>query len=208
MGLPFPIGLITACLFASATLLIAQELAGVVYSDHSGPAADGVGEVQLATKTGLVSLDYQKPVKLSFSKGSCSDPGAVWMVRADFLRGTLISAKCDGSLDRPVHSAWLAVRAYIESLASAAGEEMGYRQDRRGPVRVPMNGLVVDISGYLNFGSSGMCLEVGKRIDSHTVIIRSSADCYFFPDLDFKVREVKSNTWRVGEVTAVDRRRQ
>jgi hypothetical protein len=200
--------LITAYLFLGGALLVADELKGVVYADHSGPTGHSVGEIQLSTKTGLVSLGYQKPVKTEFSNRNCGDVGAIWTVRTDALGGELIRARCNGTLDRTVHSAWLAVRAYIEALADAAGETVGYRQDRRGPIQVQMNGLAVDIAGYLNFGGTGMCLEVDKRMDDQTVIIRSSADCYFFPDLDFKVREVSADIWHVVDITAVDPKRQ
>jgi hypothetical protein len=200
--------LIAAYLLLGAALLFGEELTGVVYSDHSGPSGNGVGEVQLATKAGLVSLGYQKPVKQSFSNGNCRDLGAIWTVRTDSSGGALISARCNGTLDRTVHSAWMAVRGYIKSLANAAGETVGYRQGRRGPIKVQMNGFTVDISGYLNFGETGMCLEVNKRIDNHTIIIRSSADCYFFPDLDFKVWEVSPNVWHVADVATVDPKEQ
>lgn len=120
----------------------------------------------------------------------------------------MISARCNGKLDRTVHSAWMAVRAYIEAKAKAIGESVGYRQNRRGPINVQMNGMQIDISGYLDFGATGMCLEVNKRIDDHTVIIRSSADCYFIPELDFKVQEMSASMWRVAEISAVDPKRQ
>ena len=42
-----------------------------------------------------------------------------------------------------------------------------------------------------------MCPEVNKRIDDRTVISRSSADCYFSPDLDLNIREVEANKWQV-----------
>ncbi|HEY7389018.1 MAG TPA: hypothetical protein VH640_10960 [Bryobacteraceae bacterium] len=200
--------LIPAYLFFSAALLVAEELTGVVYADHSGPSGHSVGEIQLATKKGLVSLGYQKPVKQSFSNGNCRDLGAIWTVRTDASGGALIRARCNGRLDRIVHSAWLAVRAYIEDLANAAGEKVGYRQDRRGQIKVQMNGLAVDIAGYLNFGGTGMCLEVDRRIDDRTVIIRSSADCYFSPELDFKVHEVSADIWHVVDISAVDSKAQ
>ena len=76
------------------------------------------------------------------------------------------------------------------------------------PIKVQMNGFTVDISGYLNFGETGMCLEVNNRIDNHTIIIRSSADCYFFPDLDFKMREVSPNVWHVANIATVNPKEQ
>lgn len=192
---------VTACLLLGAPSLFAEELTGVVYADHSGPSGHGVGEIQLATKAGFVTLGYQKPVSKSFSSAKCSELGAIWTIQTDASGGEMIHARCNGKLDQPVNSAWLAVRAYIKALANAAGDTIGYRADTRGPTKVQMNGITVDIAGYLNFGGNGMCLEVRKRIDDRTVVIRSSADCYFFPDLDFKVRQVSADIWRVVDMT-------
>jgi len=197
----------TLSLLLSHGVLCGRELTGVVYSDHSGVSGHGTGRLGLATKTGLVSLHYQKPVKQRFSNASCEDLGAIWIVRTELIDPTgeeLVSARCDGGLDVQVHSAWMAVRNYIKSVAEAVGQTLGYKPGRRGPVPVDMNGNKVDISGYLNFGVSGMCLEVNRRIDSKTIIIRSSADCYFYPDLDFRVTETTPTLWRVISVEAAD----
>jgi hypothetical protein len=195
--------LIATCFFVwNHGCLFGREVTGVVYSDHSGPSGHGTGKVQLSTKAGLVSFHYQKPVKQRFSNPNCGDVGAIWTVRAE--DNELISVRCDGLLDERVHSAWMAVRNYIRSIAETAGHTLGYKPNRPRPLRVRMSGIDVDISGYLDFGESGMCLDMYKRVDSKSIIIRSSADCYFYPNLDFRVEEASPNTWRVVEVNTVD----
>jgi hypothetical protein len=195
--------LIATCFFlGSPGFLFGRELTGTLYSDHSGPSGRGTGILVLATKTGLVALHYQKPVKQRFTKSSCQDVGAIWTVRAEGEE--LVSASCNGIIDIKVHSAWMAVRSYIQSTAEAAGQTMGYRPDRRGPVRVEMDGIDVDLSGYLNFGASGMCLEMDRRVDSKTIVIRSSGDCYFYPQLGFTVHEGSPNLWHVLGIKTID----
>jgi hypothetical protein len=185
--------------------LLGRDLTGVVYSDHSGASANGAGVVQLSTKTGLVDIHYGKPIKANFSDGRCREVGAVWTVEIERLVETdeLIKAHCTGKLDNDVHSSWMAVRAYIEGVAKAAGQELGYQPNRRGTVKVKMGEIEIDLSGYLNFGSTGMCLEMKERTDSNTIVIESSADCLFIPDLDFKVEQAPPGVWRVTSVSAV-----
>lgn len=104
-----------------------------------------------------------------------------------------------------MHSAWIAARNYIKTVAQDAGYELGFQPGRRSPIIVKMDGVEVDISGYLNFGASGMCLEMKGRVNAKTIIIESSADCYFGPDyyLDFAVEQVAPAAWRVTSVKAV-----
>jgi len=99
----------------------------------------------------------------------------------------------------------MAVRKYIRSVANAAGQELGYQPNRRGPVNVKMGEVKVDLSGYLNlnFGSAGMCLEMKQRINSSTIVIESSLDCYFIPNLDFRVEQIRPSTWEVSSVKPV-----
>jgi len=102
-----------------------------------------------------------------------------------------------------VHAAWLATKDHIEAAAREVGYTPGFQIGRRGPLEVDMDGLKVDLFGYLSFGVSGMCLEMKKRVDSKTIIIASSADCYFWPDLDFTVEQIDPTIWRVRTIKPV-----
>ena len=115
----------------------------------------------------------------------------------------LISVKCDGGLDGTVHGAWLAVREFLRVAAESKGYNVGFDPNRRGPIRVRLGQVENDISGYLNFGSTGMCLEMKKHVDQRTVLIHGSAECYFRPVLDFTVERDASSAWRVTSVTEV-----
>lgn len=183
-------GLILACiLIINPSTLLCRELTGTVFSDHSGPSAKGTGVVQLSTRVGLVSIQYQKPIEQDFADKRCSEVGAIWTVQTRPLLGVdeLVRAHCVGNVETEVHSAWMAVRNFIKTVATAAGQELGYQPNRRGPVNVKMGEVQTDLAGYLNFGSTGMCLEMKQRVDAKTIIIASSADCFFFPELDFRV---------------------
>jgi hypothetical protein len=119
----------------------------------------------------------------------------------------LVRVRCNGSLDGEIHSAWLAVLSYLQNVAESAGQKVGFEPNRRGPVIVNMGNVRVDISGYLNFPGNGMCLEMKNRIDPKGILITSSADCYFTPDLDFTVDLQDSSQWRVTSVRAAPSRR-
>jgi len=193
----------TCILIASPSTLLCEELTGVVYSDHSGPSANGVGEVQLSTKTGLVAISYQKPIKMDSADHRCYEVGAIWTVQFEPQTYELVRVHCVGKLDTDVHSAWMAVRNYIKAVAKAAGQDLGYQPNRRGPVNAKMGEVEIDLSGYLNFGSTGMCLEMKQHIDNNTILIESSADCYLIPDIDFRVEQIRPTAWEVTSVKAV-----
>ena len=195
--------LLAVCiLIMKASPLAGRDLTGIVYSNHSGPSGKGVGEVQLSTKSGLIAIPYQKPIKLDSSDARCDEVGAIWTVQT-YRSGALKRAHCAGKLDTDVHSAWMAVRNYLKAVASGVGQELGYQPSRRGPVKAKMGELHIDLAGYLNFGSTGMCLEMKEHVDKNSIIIESSADCYFIPDLDFRVERTGQTTWEVTSVKAV-----
>jgi len=194
-------------LAVTASALSGRELTGVVYWDHSGPSGQGVGEVALATRSGSVVIRYQKgQVITKFSDETCGELGAIWTVQTkQSSRGNeeLVSVKCDGGLDATVHAAWQAVHEFLRVAAESAGYKVGYDPNRHGPIRLRLGQVENDISGYLNFGSTGMCLEMKKQIDQRTVLIHGSADCYFWPALDFTVERDASSIWRVTAVSEV-----
>ncbi len=199
--------IVSACMLLAVGTAHGRELTGVVYWDHGGPTGHATGMLGIATRTGIVPIHYQKPYKARFASSSCTDVGAIWTVRMQPIDGggeELESASCAGSVDVPIHSAWLAVKSYITSTAEAAGYKLGFQLGRRGPLPARMNGINVDLFGYLSFGLSGMCLEMSKQVNRETIVIRSSSDCYFDPDLEFRVIEVQTNVWRVDSVKAID----
>jgi hypothetical protein len=186
----------------TSSISLCRELTGAVYWDHSGPSAAGTGYVQLSTESGLVVLHYPKPVKTEFSDKTCDELGAIWTVQTkQSSRATeeLVSTKCDGGLNTSVHGAWLAVREFIRVAAESAGYTVGYDPNRRGPIRMRLAQVETDVSGYLNFGSTGMCLEIRTQADQR-IVIKSSGDCYFWPDLYFTVERDASSVWRVTSV--------
>ncbi len=193
-------------LMVTSSALSGRELTGSVFWDHSGPSGQGVGQVALSTRNGSIVIHYQKPVKTMFSDETCEELGAIWTVQTkQSPRATeeLVSAKCDGGLDATVHGAWLAVREFLRVAAESAGYKIGFDPNRRGPVRLRLGQVENDISGYLNFGFSGMCLEMKKQVDQRTVLIHGSAECYFMPLLDFTVERDASSEWRVTSVAEV-----
>ena len=208
MNALIPIIVVTWAFLMNPSVLLCRTLTGIVYSDHSGPSANGTGELELATQTGLIRIHYQKPIREDFSKTTCREVGAVWTVQTDGNRelreDELVRAHCDGNVDAAVHGAWIGVKSYIEKAAKDGGYALGYQPDRRGPIQVEMDGRKVEISGYLNFATTGMCLEMHDRLNAGTIVIESSADCYFYPDLDFTVARVTQTLWRVVNVKAVE----
>ena len=201
-----PVIVVTWSLLMIPPILSCREVTGIVYSDHSGPSAKGAGELELATKTGLIRIHYQKPIRQEFSNATCREVGAIWTVqtggREALGEDELVTAHCEGKIDAAVHGAWIAVKSYIEKAAHHSGYSLGYQPDRRGPVQVDMGGLKVEMSGYLNFATTGMCLEMHDRVNASTIIIASSPDCYFYPDLDLTVKRVSKAVWRVVNVKA------
>jgi hypothetical protein len=198
---------IACCFLAFPAALFSRELTGTVYADHSGVSATGTGDITLATRdSGLVTIYYQKPIRLQFSDDRCSHLGAIWTVRTDQRDGTdeLISARCDGAVDVPVHSAWTAVLAHLKTVAQSLGQRIGFQRERRGPIVVSMDELKVEISGYLQFPGNGMCLELKERVNDATVIIESSPDCHLHPKLDFTVKRVSSSVWNVTNIKPVE----
>ena len=114
----------------------------------------------------------------------------------------LIRAQCNGTVDQAVHSAWQTVLEYIRTTVGAAGHQLGFQAGRRGPIFVTMNGIRVDVSGYLDFPGIGMCLEVKERVSSEIVVITGAADCYFYPDIDFRIERIAPSVWKVTSVRA------
>ena len=194
-------------LTVTSSALSSRVLTGAVYWDHSGPSGQGVGQVALSTRNGPIIIHYQKgEVITKFAEGVCGELGAIWTVQTKRSpRGAdeLVSVTCDGGLDSTVHSAWLAVREFLRVAAESAGYKVGYDPNRRGPIRLRLGQVENDISGYLDFGSSSMCLEMKKQINQRTVLIHGSGECFFWPALDFTVERDASSVWRVTSVTEV-----
>lgn len=196
---------ILVCILMSPSVLLCGEYTGTVYSDHSGPSGHGTGYLRLATGSKLARIHYQKPIDAYFASPTCREVGAIWRVwttRISPRTEELARVHCDGRVDVPVHSAWQATRDYIKAVALGAGQLIGYQPGRRGPIFVTMDQIQVDVSGYLDFGASGMCLDMKERVNRKTVVIGSTADCYFEPDIDFIVEEHGSGDWRVTSVVA------
>jgi hypothetical protein len=196
-----------ACyLLGIASTLFGRDLTGTVYSDHSGPSGASTGEVELSTSTGLISIHYRKPFPRDFSSDTCLHLGAVWTVRMkQNSLEEIAEARCKGQVDLPVHSAWMATLDYVKEVAQRAGYEIGFRLDRpRRPNQiVNMYGLDVEVSGYLDFPQNGMCFEVKERVSKTSVIIQSSADCFFYPAVEFTNKQTGPNTWAVTSVKAL-----
>jgi hypothetical protein len=211
---------LSLCLIAIRPVVLGRDLTGVVYSDHSGLSGNGVGWVRLATPAGLIKIHYQKPIKSSFTDDRCWEVGAIWTVRTGReTPGTeeLVSAGCEGRVDPQVQSAWIAVRDYIKALAEAAGYQLGYQANRPGPSILKLNNVEFDISGYLDFSSTGTCLEMKRRTGDGAVIIGSSAACSFnirspvggtsYPDIEFVTRKSAVDLWTILEVDVVPKQR-
>jgi hypothetical protein len=192
-------------LLGNAPSLLGAEFTGTLYSDHSGPSGDGVGMAQLFTRRGLVDIHYGKPIKNDFPNHTCWEIGAIWTVQTKRALGVneLVKAHCVGKADPDVRAAWIAVRRFIESAAKAAGQQLGYQPGRRGPIYVQLGQVKTDISGYLNFGSTGMCLEMKQRMDKSTIVIESSLECGFFPNLAFRVKLTQPTLWEVASVETI-----
>ena len=193
------------CFLAISSTLPGRDLTGTVYSDHGGVSGKGTGIVILATNAGLISIHYQKPVRQDFSSDNCRHLGAIWTVRTTQNSPgaeELSRVHCSGRVDLPVHSAWMAVLDYINDVSHRAGQEVGFQPNRRGPINVNMDGIDVDVSGYLNFPMNGMCLELKERVNKATVLIQSSADCYFDPNIEFTTKQTGPNIWAVTSVRA------
>lgn len=198
------------CLLGIGSTILGRDLSGTVYSDHSGPSGRGTGIVRLATSTGLISIHYQKPIHGDFLSDNCRHLGALWTVRTALWTTRpeqksleieeLVRVHCNGRVDVPVHSAWLAALDYIKEAAHRAGYELVFQPNRFGPINVNMDGINVDVSGYLNFPGNGMCLEVKERVSKATVVIESSADCFFQPDIEFTTKQTGPNMWAVTSV--------
>ena len=138
------------------SLLPGRDLTGTVYADHSGASGGGTGEVQLAIQTGIVALQYQKPLPTDFRDKRCSQLGAIWSVQTQGEE--LVNARCEGEIDAAVHSAWMAVLNHLSTIAQRGGYTLGFQRGRKGPINVILNGIEADISGYLDFPCHGMLL--------------------------------------------------
>ena len=191
------------CLLGISSTLFGRDLSGIVYSDHSGFSASGTGIVKLATSTGLISIHYQKPFPGNFSDDTCGHLGAIWTVRTEKNSlEELVGARCN---DPPVHSAWMATLDYVKDAVHRSGYELGFKLDRpsRPHQIVNMDGLDIEVSGYLDFPGNGMCFEVKERVSKTTVIIESSPDCYFYPPVEFTNKQTGPNSWAVTGVKAL-----
>jgi hypothetical protein len=212
MSALIPVIVLTWALLMNPPILFCRTLTGIVYSDHSGPSGNGTGELELSTKAGLIRIHYQKPIPQDFRTQRCREVGAIWTVQTGksgiLEEDELVRAHCDGKVDAAVRGAWIGAKSYIEKAAKDSGYTLGYQPDRRGPAQVDMGGRKVEISGYLNFATTGMCLEMHDRLNASTIVIESSADCYFYPDLEFTVERVTQTVWRVINVKAVDATKQ
>jgi hypothetical protein len=99
----------------------------------------------------------------------------------------------------------MATLEYVKDAVHRAGYELGFQPDRpRRPRQVVnMDGIDIDVSGYLDFPGNGMCFEVKELVSRANVVIESSPDCYFHPAVDFTNKQTGPNSWAVTGVKAL-----
>ena len=167
-----------------ASLGFADDVTGVVLSDHSGPSGHASGTLELAVVGKVQTLYYGEPLVRRFRAAVCRDIGAVWTVS---LRATADStlviarASCHGRVDEDVHSSWLLVRDYLEAMMKsqpAAVDSVSARWRSSPEYRVYATKTSdLDLSGYQRFGRDGRCIDVGHKRDKDRIELTAGPDC-------------------------------
>lgn len=160
-----------------------EHFTGVLYSNHGGPSGKGSGEIRLRTGSRVYEIWYQKPIEAEFAGSVCYEMGAIWdvVVRAELGRRVLQKAKCDGKVDRAIHSAWMTVRLYLDCRmgnpgASCAEYFSSHRRRSKSLVKQLSQLADMDLAEYRKFGGRGLCLAVGEAA-GRSVAISAGIDC-------------------------------
>jgi hypothetical protein len=153
------------CLAVSAIL----HYKGTVFSNESGISGSGTGIARVESATRSHIIHYQKPISGRFKNRSCWNIGSIWEVRsADNGAGDeeLISADCEGAVDKDVSAAWSLVVSFLRD----------YGTQKPAAAGVPLiRGLQLDT--YKAFGRAGNCLEVVKRDPNQITIGAPNGRC-------------------------------
>lgn len=176
-GIVLIVGVVTTC--------SAESVRGVVLSNQRGPAGDFSGTLQVDTGGQVSTLYYDQSLRKNFASKSCSDIGAIWVVKVRLLpNGSRYadSALCEGKFDTTAHEAWLVVRKYLATgdphpsaspalfsalwLSSANGREYERKSDH------------LDLSGFRIFGAGGLCLDEEKNEKPNYTRVLAGGDCH------------------------------
>lgn len=175
-----------------------ETITGVVYSNHHGPSSDAAGMLHVAVGGKVVRIYYGAPALNSGAPPICYDIGAVWSVatrRENDNRVMIGYATCSGKIDRAVHDAWLALRAYIVTRKNPS-PSLFSPQWRASPQFTAFiaKGKRINVSSTTRVYRNGECIDVlGQRRD--TLRLRAGMDCYLTVDgrpIELQVH-IKSN---------------
>jgi hypothetical protein len=163
-----------------AVLSCGESITGVVYSNKIGNGIHPAGKVELAAGKRVSILEYGEPLETHFSSESCNDLGALWTVTVQHIDNNLFisSVTCTGGLDQAVHTPWLLVRDYLNSLPSSVSRadslSSRYRSSpefRRFVEQV--NSL--DLNFYFGRDELSRCLKIVSVESSNRTSV--AADC-------------------------------
>lgn len=163
----------------------AESVTGVVLTNERGPAGDFSGTLQVDTGERISTLYYDQSLQKDFTNKSCSDVGAVWVLKVRLLAdGSRYadSATCDGKVNPTAHDAWLVVRRYLATgdprpSASAALFSDSWLSSANGG-DYERKSKRLDLSGYRIFGAGGMCLEEEKSEKPNYTRVLATGDCH------------------------------
>jgi hypothetical protein len=191
------IGLAFAWLIIPASTLMARELTGILYANHSGPSGSGTGEIRIKTQNKMVMLAYQKPLAGRFAR-SCWEPGSIWTVltrRTEDRDEVVDEVSCPGKIDITLHEAWTLVRDFMNSVTGESHLEF------KSP-RGAFDSRDLDWSGYRNFGGDGLCLEIMGYVghEDENLVIRAPIDCALGKIVDFALHKTQRSGWRINSI--------
>lgn len=203
----------TVMLVGTPAISICAQITGTVYGQSEGPSGRGMAEVRLATDQCIFELSYVKTLRGAFKNEHCKDPGAVWSVQAKITHpgmGVLERVSCNGRVDEPIHSAWLATTRFLELVATHSYSQANTTRSSNA-INSRLAGDIgkledLDLEEYKSFGLEGRCVTVKLKEDDSTVVLQAGNGCFIkMNDQNISlslrlVNEGKGKGWRVDRL--------
>ena len=202
------IGRLVSCLVVMMTKCHGYELQGVLLSHSSGASGAGTGIVRLWIKGRVDDFVYQKPLPLNFKSDNCYEPGRIWSVKSKPKSEgdpSITAARCTGSIDIKVHSAWSLVKEALDSYmrTGALSELQLSKEFLNSDHYKQAEAKIKKLKKFSHppLGRSGWCLEVQTLSRRDQITIDAGASCYLGTTITFSIVTGAAGAQHIDDIT-------
>ena len=202
------IGRLVSYMIVMMTTCHGYELKGALLSHSSGASGAGTGIVRLLIKGRVNDFVYQKPLPLNFKSDNCYEPGRIWSVKSkpnNERDPSIIAARCTGSIDVRIHSAWSLVKETFDSyMRTGALSELQLSKEFLNSDHYKQ--AEAKLKNVKNFshpplGRSGWCLEVQTLSRRDQITIDAGASCYLGTTITFSIVTGAAGAQHIDDIT-------